>query len=337
LEKRIIIRDILNKCLDGGIPTREEAIALVQVELDSEEFYSLCYVANKLSREHFGNKGDVVAQIGLDYAPCSRNCGFCSFGRDAGVVKERLEWDADTVVKAALAMVEAGANGIYLMTTADYPYKKFIAIAAAVREAVQDDIPLIANIGDFNYEQAQKLKEVGFSAVYHALRLREGTDTGIPRTKREETIANARAAGLAVQVCLEPVGPEHTPEEMVEQMFWAREIGATFNGAMKRTAVPGTRLAGLGEISFRELARLIAVTRLVMGDRATAHCTHEPNLPALMAGANLIWAEAGPNPRDVLPDTAAGRGQSVRKCQEILFEAGYDLRQGATPSAYPAG
>lgn len=336
MESEIVIKDILDKCLAGAIPTRGEATRLMQVDLDSEEFYSLCYVANKLSREQFGNKGEVVAQIGLDYAPCSRNCGFCAFGRDAGVVKERLEWDADTVVKAALAMIEAGANGIYLMATADYPFKKFISIAAAVREAVQDDLPLIANIGDFNFEQAQKLKEIGFSAIYHALRLREGLDTGIPRARREETIANARAAGLAVQVCLEPVGPEHTTEEMVEQMFWAREIGATFNGAMKRTAVPGTRLAERGEISYRELARLVAVTRLVMGDLAAAHCTHEPNLPALMAGANLIWAEAGPNPRDVMPDTAAGRGQSVRKCREILFEAGYDLREGPTPSAFMA-
>lgn len=328
------IRNILDKSLEGEIPTPQETAALLELDLDSPEFYYLLYVANQLSRCQFDNQGDVCAQIGIDFAPCSKACGFCAFSRDAGVVKERMEWDQDTVVRVARAMVEAGANAVYLMTTGDYPFSKFLPIGEAVRNAIPEDIPLVANIGDFSLDQALQLKRAGFTAVYHALRLREGIDTKIPRARREESIANAKAAGLAVQVCLEPIGPEHTVAEMVEQMFWARSIGATFNGAMRRTAVPGTWLAPHGEISYRELARAVAVTRVVMGDRVAAHCTHEPNLPSLMAGANLIWAEAGPNPRDTVPDTAAGRGQTVKQCQALLREAGYRVREGASPAAF---
>lgn len=324
--------ELFERCLEGGIPTYDEVINLLKIELGSSDFYALCYTANKLSREHFDNKGDVCAQIGLDYAPCSRDCDFCSFSEKSGLLDERMYWEPKKAVKVAKSMIDAGANAVYLMTTADYPIEKLINIGKMVRESTPKEIPLVANTGDFSYEDAIKLKEAGFNAVYHALRLREGIDTAIPVERRLKTIENAKRAGLAVQVCLEPAGPEHTIEELADQMFWAREIGATFNGAMRRTAVCGTPLAKHGEISFLELSRLVAISRLVMGDKVTAHCTHEPNLLALSAGANLLWAEAGPNPRDMKTDTSEGRGASVTNCQEILINAGFELREGACPA-----
>ena len=36
---------------------------------------------------------------------------------------------------------------------------------------------MVANIGDFGLDTALKLKEVGFTGVYHINRLREGEDT----------------------------------------------------------------------------------------------------------------------------------------------------------------
>jgi len=326
---------LLEDCERGYVPDLEEARELLRLDLDSWEFYLLCAAANSLTRKHFDNQGEVCAQIGLDYAPCSKNCGFCAFSRSAGIVKESIRWDEETVVQAARSMAGAGANAIYIMSTADYPFSRFIEMAHAAREAVPNDIPMVANTGDLTLDQARELKSAGFSAIYHALRLREGTDTRIPAERRDQTVANAREAGLVVQVCVEPVGPEHSDEELVDLMFWGRERGVTFSGAMKRTAVPGTSLEDQGEISFRELARVVAVSRLVMGDTVQGHCTHEPNLAALMAGANLIWAEAGPNPRDTKADTAQGRGQSVERCRRILKEAGFKLRQGASTAALP--
>lgn len=325
---------LFQRCLEGDIPTYDEVIELLKIELASPDFYALCYTANKLSQDHFDNKGDVCAQIGLDYEPCSRDCDFCSFSKKSGILEERMYWEPNKVAKVAKSMVDAGANAVYLMTTAEYPIDEFINIGKIVRESIESDIPLVANTGDFSYEDAVKLKEAGFSAVYHALRLREGTDTAIPVDRRIKTIENAKKAGLKVQVCLEPVGPEHTAEELADQMFWAREIGASFNGAMRRTAVSGTPLAEHGEISFLELAKLVAVSRLVMGDKVQAHCTHEPNLLALKAGANLLWAEAGPNPRDTKTDTSEGRGASVVNCQEMLINAGLELRKGPSPACF---
>jgi len=332
----LYIEKLLKDCQKGYIPNPDEATRLLQVDLDSWAFYALCATANYLTRKHFDNQAEVCAQIGLDYAPCSKSCGFCAFSKSSGVVKEAIYWDEKTLIQTAKSFAEAGANAIYLMSTANYPFSGFVSMAEAVRISIPRDIPMVANTGDLTLSQAHELKDAGFTAVYHALRLREGTDTRIPASKREETISNAKEVGLVVQVCVEPVGPEHTIEELVDLMFWGREHSVSFSGAMKRTAVPGTALAKHGEITFRELARIVAVTRLVMGDTVQAHCTHEPNLPALMAGANLIWAEAGPNPRDTEADTQYGRGQNVKHCRRILEEAGFKVRKGASIAALPS-
>jgi biotin synthase len=192
---------------------------------------------------------------------------------------------------------------------------------------------LVANIGDFNADYARELAALGFHAIYHAIRLNEGRGTALSVKRRIQTVEAARNAGLKIHFCVEPVGPEHSPEAQVDLMFLGLELGVTFSGAMRRVCVPGTKAADRGNITWWSLARTVAVCRLVMGDTVLGHCTHEPNLPALLAGANLLWAEMGPNPRDDRPDTENSRGMGVKQCQEILVEAGYQIRTGPAITA----
>lgn len=324
---------ILDKALDEQPITRQEALVLMDIELLSSEMYALCGVANELSRRHFNNYGEVYAQIGLDFAPCPGSCEFCSFGADHGIVKEVIEYPAENIVRAARICEQQGANGIYLMTTARYRFDKFLRVAHAVRQAISTELPMVANVGDFSDSQARELATAGFSAIYHAVRLNEGKGTGFSVERRIRTIEAARRAGLALHFCVEPVGPEHSAEEQVELMFLGRELEVAFSGAMRRVCVPGTPAAERGEVSWWYLARTVAVCRLVMGDTVLGHCTHEPNLPAIIAGANLLWAEMGPNPRDDQPDTENYRGMSVRNCQVLLREAGYEIRSGPAITA----
>ena len=56
---------------------------------------------------------------------------------------------------------------------------------------------------------------------------------------------------------------------------------------------------------------------------------HEPSLPGLQCGANLIMAESGSNPRDSAQDTSGHRGMGMAQCRQMLFDAGFDfLRRG---------
>jgi biotin synthase len=246
------------------------------------------------------------------------------------IADTNIEFDADEVITRAKAFEQEGANAIYLMTTAGYDFDKFVDIGKQVRKNLSPEMPLVANIGDFGPREAQTLLEAGFTAIYHAVRLREGKDTGIDPNERKRTIKSAQDAGLSALFCLEPIGPEHTDEELVDLMFLGKQLGVTLHGAMRRVSSEGMPLHHCGETSAFELARVVAVCRLVVGDSVLAHCTHEPNLPSLLAGANLLWAETGPNPRDAEVDTSTthGRGLSVEECQRMLWEAGFRLLRG---------
>jgi len=316
------IGEVLERSLSRGEVSRSDCLRLLQVRDYSKEMYNLFYAANKLSKNMFDSMGQVHAQVGIDYAPCPKRCRFCVFGN---VKAEHLKLSLEEVVLRAKEFERAGADAIYLMTTADFDFGRYIKIGEAVKKAISPKTPLVANIGDFGKNEAEELSKTGFTAAYHVVRLREGRDTHIDPKTRLKTIEHAKKAGLKIFFCVEPVGPEHSNEEIADLIYLGKELGVAFSGAMRRTSTSKTPLSKHGEITWTTLAKIVAATRLIMADKVVAHCTHEPNLPSLLAGANLIWAETGPNPRDTCLDTskAGGRGLTVRECRRLLWEAGY--------------
>jgi len=186
----------------------------------------------------------------------------------------------------------------------------------------------VANIGVFGYQEAIALKGAGFSGVYHAVRLGEGHSTRISMQKRLDSIAAVHKAGLKLGTCLEPVGPEHSLDELVEKTLITREAQPVFSGAMRRIPIPDTSLSSLGKISEARMAHIVAVVRLAVGYEVAGNCTHEPNVLGVTAGANLLWAEAGSNPRDTVNDTETSRGYDMARCREILSEADTEWLKG---------
>ncbi|OCC14731.1 Biotin synthase [Dissulfuribacter thermophilus] len=315
------LNEIFKKAKDGQRLSDDDLRALLyQVRPGSEEYYHLLYLARRLTFEANGGLAEVHGQIGINVAPCPMDCGFCSFGKGSGVFKENKEIGLEAAVDLALRMEADGANAIYLMITADFPMDRFFEYAYAVKKALKPETPLVANIKDFTDQEAMALKEAGFVGVYHTVRLREGLDTGIAVKRRIETIEAAKDAGLILTYCVEPLGPEHTPEDIVAAAKVGRQYGAVFSGAMRRIPIAGSRLYEKGTITEMELSLVVAAIGLYMG--TPFNCTHEPNMPSLMAGANIVWAETASNPRDTRENTEEGRGLSVRDCQRLLQEAG---------------
>jgi biotin synthase len=187
---------------------------------------------------------------------------------------------------------------------------------------------MIANIGDFGYGEAKHLKDAGYTGIYHAVRMGEGRDTQIDPQVRLHTIRAAREAGLLIGTCVEPIGPEHTTEEIIDKILIGRDMRPCFSGAMRRINIPGSRLEKYGMISEYRLAFLVAIVRLAMGRQVIGNCTHEPNLLGATTGANLFWAEAGTNPRDTEVETSKGRGMGVKSCMELFRQADFDVLQG---------
>jgi biotin synthase len=326
------IHEILKKTKGEDRLSRTELIYLLSLPADAPETYLVMAEATRISKELTRGRAEVHAQFAVNLAPCACNCLFCSFARKNGVFTTETELSPEEAVTYARQFEDDGANAVFLMTTAHYPLSRFLDIAREVRAKLRPETVMIANVGDQSSADAVRLKEAGFAGVYHALRLGEGRDTGIDPEKRKQSIRIFQEAGLIVGTCVEPVGPEHSNEELAEMIEFTASFNPAFSGAARRIPIPGTAMAQRGAISELRMAQIVAVTRLGMPRSVLGNCTHEPCTLGAIGGANLFWAEVGANPRDTEEKTEEGRGGTVPECRLIFQESGWDVLSG--PSRY---
>ncbi len=316
------IATILDKAQHGDGIQKREALALMHLAPGTKEVYALMETAHWLSRNGFGEKAENHLHLGINVAPCPYNCDFCSLTVQSGLFREAVEFSEKEILEWATVADSQGADALNIMTTGTYAFDRLLEVGRFLTRAVTT--PLVANTRDMNHREGEKLLENGFVGAYHAVRLGEGKVTPFKRRKRIRTIAMLKDVGLRWMNCVEPVGPEHSAEEIVDLMFLAREHRATYSGIMRRINFPGSPMEKYGMITELEMARQVAVSRLVMGDIPQAHCTHEPHAASLMAGANLFFPEVGASPRDSIADTGKGRGRGISDCRQMQWEMGWN-------------
>ncbi|MDR2672615.1 MAG: radical SAM protein [Coriobacteriales bacterium] len=322
------VYDIVDKGLLGKGLDKHETTILYSVHARSKEAAYLRWAAQELSLSIKGIKAEVHAQIGLNGTICPKNCKFCSFAASNNARKGKYELPKDDVVEYAQIYEEDGANLILLLTTASYRFDKLEEMVAAVRAVISAELPLLVNTDDLTLDQWKRLKAAGANGAYHAVRMREGIDTGISLETRLATFDNLKEAGLSLSTCVEPVGPEHTAQELTEATFRCIESGAVSAGVGKRISVPGTQMFERGMLSDLVAANMVAVYRLAAGTDLRLNCSANSTLVAA-SGANLAWAEVGSNPRDTVKRTEhGGRGQNIRKAAEIFMSSGWEVLKG---------
>ena len=316
--------EIMSKVKNSAVLTKEDAIALLNVKNASEDFYKLISTANELSRTQYNNKGYIFVQIGINSEPCSGNCKFCSLAEDYFKVDAKFQKEIGQVVSEAKTVAGENIEALFLMTTADYDKDKFIAIGQAVKKVIPDNIQLVANIGDFDSHFAKKLKSAGFSGVYHIVRLREGADTKINKEQRIATLDAAKEAGLELYYCVEPIGREHTYEEIADEMFRAKEYNVNVMAVMARVSVDENQYKEKDTITELELTKIAAVTRIVTNPQKSMN-VHEAKKMPLLAGVNQLYAEYGMNPRDTKSQTEISRGFDIKSVEKMLLDAEYTI------------
>jgi biotin synthase len=331
------VEQILTNAVEGRAPTREECIALLSLPEHSLEAAFVTATADFVSRRRFGNRAMLLGQIGIEIAPCPGNCKFCTFGENHTTF-ERAQLTMEEIVARAHGFADAGdLYALFLMTMHDYAFPRLLTTVETVRREIPRHTQIVVNIGDFDAVQASELRAAGVNGAYHVCRLREGTDTSLDPAQRRTTFGVIRDAGLDFYYCCEPVGPEHSPEELVEQLFLGIEFGCFQHAAMRRVFVPNSPLAARGQVTEQRLAQIVAVVALAtLGCPETKNiAVHEPNLLGLTAGANVVYAETGANPRDTEADTSQSRGLDMAACRKMLYEAGFTELQRADGSATP--
>ncbi|MCQ2056130.1 MAG: hypothetical protein MJY64_01470 [archaeon] len=316
---------IIENAYFGREITKEECIEMLNLEDASAEAFKIRAAATNIVRKRNGNAGYIFAQIGISCMPCEGNCTFCSFGKDHSTLRKTKLSDEDIIKKTKELSYDGKLYGLYLMTMHDYDIEYFLHCVKLVKSNLNGPTQIYSNVGDTSYDGFVRMKESGVDGVYHCWRLGEGKDTKLDPEQRKQTIFNAIKAGLKVLDALEPIGTEHTPEEMAEHIFFSKKINTFQCGAMGRVNVPGTVFEGQPEITKLTLSKYEAAMTLTFSSmkRMPIMGIHEPNLLGYISGANMITAESGVNPRDTSPNTETSRGLNIIKCREMLKMAGF--------------
>jgi len=325
------LRGILASALRGAAPSRDECVYMLSFPEASLETGVIRAVGDATSRKRFNNEAILLGQIGIETFACPANCRFCVFGKAHTQFPE-----TQLTVKEILERAQGFASGgdlyaLFLMTMHEFELDRLLHVVEQVRRTIPSQTRIVVNIGDFDRMQAAELRQAGVDGAYHVCRLREGVDSDLDPENRKQTFRAIKDAGMNFYYCCEPVGPEHSPEELVDQLLLGVEFGCFQHAAMRRVHLPNSPLADRGQISELRLAQIVAVVAL-----ASLACpgtdniaVHEPNLIGLSSGANVVYAETGANPRDTAADTSGHRGFDMDGARKMLYEAGFTaLRRG---------
>jgi len=93
-----MIDDLLKKSIDGEDLTADELGTLFDVPLFSEESAKIIATSRVKSERACNGHAEIHAQIGLNIAPCSMNCKFCSFAEES--LHESISLSSETGLAA---------------------------------------------------------------------------------------------------------------------------------------------------------------------------------------------------------------------------------------------
>lgn len=322
---------ILTKVQNGEAPSKKDCVYLLEFDENSLEAAMIRATANDLTRQKNENSAIILGQIGIDVAACTGNCKFCVFGQDHARFPEKRLTDEEIIQKLHEFTDVGDLYGLFLMTMHTYELETMLNAVRIAKRIAPKTTQIWANVGDSDLDTFKEMKKAGVKGAYHVCRIGEGRDTSLNPKDRRKTMENIIDAGLELYTCCEPIGPEHTPQELVDNMFIGIELGCTQHAAMRRVAVPGVPLSVHGQITELRLAQIVAVVTLAASrvKNLTYVGVHEPNLLGYTSGASIVTAESGANPRDAVLETLSNRGMTTANCRKMLFEAGFrNIRRG---------
>ena len=315
-----------DSCINDELLEKETIVALLNIDPDSDDALYLRKCADKAAHIITENSAYLWGAIGVDSIPCSMNCRFCSFGEAWKLVKNERYFTEAEIMEQVRCFVSEGVRFIVLRTTEFYSIDDLCAKIGRIKSEIPGEYELILNTGEFNLKTAEKMYDSGVSGIYHALRLREGTDTGFAPEDRLATLKAVQQSRLMLISLVEPVGPEHSNEEIADAFMVTVNHDAYVSGTMARVPVKGTPLGNSKMISDNRIAQLTAVFRLASGRKIKNICVHPASKEAVESGANIAVVEMGAVPRAEAFSKKEWNSFAVTDARRLFENAGYDIR-----------
>lgn len=293
------VRKIIESIEQGGNLNRAEAIKLLAVE-DAQEYSNLIEASHQLMVAKKRAQADLCALINAKSGACSEDCHFCAQSSHFRVdIKEYPLVSKEEILKKAQAAEQMGAHRFCIVTSGGrLSEKEFSYVLDAFRLLRQETtLGLDGSLGFVTDNEIIALKKVGVTRFNHNLETSERFFPNICTTHtyqdRFETLKKLKKHGM--QICSGGIiGLGETHEDRVDLACALRELEVTCVPINILNPRPGTPLADVPKIFYKDIIKTVAVFRLLL-PKATIKIAggREVNLgehqqEALYAGANGI-------------------------------------------------
>lgn len=270
-----------------------------------QPLFDLLQQARRVHEAHWPeNEVQLCTLLSIKTGGCSEDCAYCaqSARYDSGVKVERLMSRDEVLAKAREA--RAAGSTRFCMGAAWRGVRggtaRFEQVLDIVRSVSALGMEVCTTLGELGPEEARQLKEAGVTAYNHNIDTSREHYTNIVTSHtyddRLRTIKNVQDAGMSV-CCGGILGLGETIADRLKML----EVLCQFNPPPESVPInslmpmPGTPLAGNGQVDVFDLVRLIAVARIALPRakvRLSAGRTalsREAQALCFFAGANSIF------------------------------------------------
>ncbi len=292
-----------NPACSADCVTRHDWSAAEVAALFALPFNDLLYEAQRIHRQQFcANEVQISTLLSIKTGGCPEDCKYCpqSVHYDAGVDLEALV-SVDKVISAARAAKAQGATRFCMGAAWRSPTERNLdKVTEMVRAVAAEGLETCVTLGMLTQDQAQRLAAAGLDYYNHNLDSSREFYPEIISTRtyedRLETLSHVRTAGINI-CCGGILGmgeSEQDRQALLRELANLPEHPQSVPINML-VRVPGTPLAAAEPLSALELARTIAVARIMMPKsqvRLSAgreQMTEEAQALCFMAGANSIF------------------------------------------------
>lgn len=264
-----LIAELGEKVLGGKALTREEALALSQI--DEVDVPLLAAYAHKIRAAFAGKTVELCGIINARSGLCSEDCKFCAQSvhhQTSSPVYPLL--NSDKVIEQAEAIVAAGAKRASLVTSGkgmdhDPDFSRILMLLKDMME--QTELKVCANLGTLTLEQAKQLAALGVKRYAHNLETSErfypNICTSHPYEARFKTIQAAKQAGMEL-CCGGIIGLGETWQDRIDLAFTLKELDVDSIPINILNPIPGTRLEGQEPLPPLEILQTFAIFRFIL-------------------------------------------------------------------------
>lgn len=300
--------------------SKEDCVKLMSYPEDSEEAGFIIDSAKRFVMNVTDGQCEIGAQIGIIIGPCYADCGFCTFAASTTDIEDYTMKDDELSRYLHYIADEGIVTSVSLMTIQNCDFGALIHSVELARSILPESMSLAVNTGDLEEHECRELRSAGVDSAYHALRLDESIVNMLEPIDRSRTMKNLMNAGIRVISGVEPIGPEHSANEICDLYWKAYNAGCSACSASAREPVPGTRLFGAGTISKKKLEQIRSSLLL-----SSTWCdrTGLGFYGGYYGGFDKAFAEYAGSPKDTLEISERNLGRTVEWARKSLKEYGF--------------